>query len=69
MTALRTVEQELPVDAVSIVRLHGEACIDCGSTVGPLTPAGHIGTRTGNGDGTISWPVVTCPAHTEGEPC
>lgn len=29
-TAVPTVEIELPVDRVSIARLHGEACISCG---------------------------------------
>jgi len=61
MAALPVVELELPVDAISIVRLHGEACIGCGSAKGPLFPAGHVGTLDSEG-GPLSWPVVTC-AH------
>ena len=60
-TAVPTVEIELPVDRVSIARLHGEACISCGCTALPLMPNGHVGTR-GSEDGILSWPVVACPA-------
>jgi hypothetical protein len=58
MSALPVIEQ-LPVDAISIVRLHGLACITCGTASGPLLDAGHIGTRDSEG-GVLSWRVVTC---------
>jgi hypothetical protein len=52
----------LPVDDALLVRLHGEACITCGTTTGPLTPAGHV--YTGNADeGQLGWSVVACPEH------
>lgn len=44
-------------DSVSIARLHGQACLDCGTVAGRLHPAGvalHRGRR---------WPVVACDAH------
>ncbi|MEU4578908.1 hypothetical protein [Nonomuraea sp. NPDC023979] len=44
-------------DSVSIARLHGMACIDCGAVHGRLSPAGDVelyGRR---------WPVVACRAH------
>ena len=53
---------QLPVDLVSIVRLHGEACITCGTTTLPLIPNGHVRTG-GTDDGVLSWPVVACPDH------
>ena len=31
----------LPVDDQVLARLHGQACITCGSTASPLAPAGH----------------------------
>lgn len=59
------VDQVPPVDAISIARLHGEACIRCGSTQLPLLPAGQIaGTADGDSAG---WPVVACPDHQGGE--
>ena len=61
MVALPTVERELPVDATSIARLHGEACIECGATSGPLLPAGHVYTRSRAGR--LGWSVVACPEH------
>jgi hypothetical protein len=41
---------------VSIVRLHGEACFDCGSVTKPLRAAGHVLVR----GSTRVWQVVTC---------
>lgn len=61
-TAVPAAEIELPVDTVSIARLHGEACIRCGSTVPPLTPCGHMRT-VGTDNGVLSWPVVACAAE------
>lgn len=58
-------EIELPVDTVSIARLHGQACIKCGSTTPPLRPAGHVNTR--GSDGLIAWPVVACKPCLEDE--
>lgn len=58
-TAVPAVEIELPVDTVSIARLHGEACIRCGATALPLMPNGYIRTRGSEG-GVLSWPVVAC---------
>ena len=52
----------LPVDDALLVRLHGEACITCGTTTGPLVPAGHRYTRNGQG-GHLGWAVVACTAH------
>jgi hypothetical protein len=52
----------LPVDASTLLRLHGRACITCGTTTGPLTPAGHV--YTGNADdGRLGWAVTACPEH------
>jgi hypothetical protein len=59
---------ELPVDRVSIARLHGEACIKCGSTVLPLMPNGHVETRGSEG-GILSWPVVACAGCWGGPLC
>jgi hypothetical protein len=58
MVALPVVESELPVDATNIARLHGEACIECGSMSGPLLPAGHVYTRSCAGR--LGWAVVVC---------
>lgn len=52
----------LPVDDTVFVRLHALACFSCGSTTGPLTPAGHVYTGDGDG-GRYGWPVVACPKH------
>ncbi|MFC1416391.1 hypothetical protein [Streptacidiphilus cavernicola] len=54
----------LPVDGQLLARLRGVACITCGSTDGPLAPAGHRYTTTCLG-GRLGWAVVACPAHTE----
>lgn len=41
---------------VSIVRLHGEACFNCGAVSKTLRAAGHVTVR-----GSIrAWPIVTC---------
>lgn len=58
-------EIELPVDTLSIARLHGHACIVCGTTTPPLRAAGHVNTR--GSDGLIAWPVVACKEHHEDE--
>lgn len=50
-------------DAISPVRLHGEACIHCGTTEGPLTPAGHR--YTASGQIQLGWAVVACSEHAE----
>ena len=52
----------LPVDDALLVRLHGEACITCGTTTGPLTPAGHVYTRVVD-EGQLGWAVTACPEH------
>ena len=52
----------LPVDDDLFVRLHGAACFTCGTTQGPLTPAGHAHTRD-SADGRLGWPVVACAEH------
>lgn len=65
MTVLPEVVVELPVDSVSIVRLHGQACIECGATAGPLVAAGYVYTRSCNG-GRLGWAVVACPEHQAG---
>lgn len=50
--------------AVSIVRLHGEACFTCGAVHAKLTPAGTVTTIV---DGTDhEWPIVACPDHVNG---
>jgi hypothetical protein len=52
----------LPVDDQILERLHGDACITCGTTTGLLTPAGHV--YTGNpDDGQLGWAVTACPEH------
>jgi hypothetical protein len=57
----------LPVDDQVLVRLHVLACFSCGTTTGPLTPAGHV--YTGDGDGArYGWPVVACTRHAVDEP-
>lgn len=57
----------LPVDDQVLVRLHALACFSCGTTVGPLLPAGHVYTGDGDG-GRYGWPVVACPEHVVDEP-
>ena len=41
---------------VSIVRLHGEACFDCGAVSKTLRAAGHVAVR---GSARV-WQIVTC---------
>ncbi|EST24407.1 hypothetical protein [Streptomyces roseochromogenus] len=41
---------------VSIVRLHGEACFDCGAVNKTLREAGHVVVR----GSTRVWQIVTC---------
>ncbi|MFC1416383.1 hypothetical protein [Streptacidiphilus cavernicola] len=54
----------LPVDDALLVRLHGTACITCGTTTGPLYGAGHVYTAVAAGqDGCLGWAVVACPEH------
>ncbi len=52
----------LPVDDQVLARLHGQACITCGSTASPLAPAGHRYTNTVR-DGRLGWAVVACTEH------
>ena len=50
-------------------RLHGTACVRCGSTT-DLRDAGHAYTRSGE-KGRLGWPVRACPkcpARYEGSP-
>ncbi|MFC1404860.1 MULTISPECIES: hypothetical protein [Streptacidiphilus] len=57
----------LPVDDNTLTRLHALACFFCGTTTGPLVPAGHV--YTGDGDGArYGWPVVACPEHVADQP-
>ncbi|MFC1429534.1 hypothetical protein ACEZDB_02550 [Streptacidiphilus sp. N1-3] len=49
----------LPVDDDLFVRLHGTACIICGTTQGPLNPAGHAYTGD-SATGRLGWSVVAC---------
>ncbi|GAB2800266.1 hypothetical protein GCM10027091_35080 [Streptomyces daliensis] len=46
---------------ISIARLHGEACIDCGAVHQRLFPAGTLRTMTERG--ARVWSVVTCTLH------
>ena len=52
----------LPVDDVTLGRLHALACFSCGTATGSLVPAGHVYTGDGDG-GRYGWPVVACPEH------
>jgi hypothetical protein len=54
----------LPVDRRTMARLHGHACVTCGATDAPLTPAGYAHTIAGDG-GLLGWPVRACPHHKE----
>lgn len=49
-------EQTVLDGPVSIVRLHGEACFDCGAVDKTLRAAGHVVVR----GGTRVWQIVTC---------
>jgi len=46
---------------VSIARLHGRACWDCGAVAKDLTPAGTA-TLAGSDR---EWPIVTCGCRTQ----
>ena len=46
---------------VSIARLHGEACIDCGAVNTKLYPAGEVSTVVEGGRQV--WQVVACVDH------
>lgn len=61
MAALPVVDRELPVDSISIARLHGEACIVCGTASTPLMSAGHVYTLSRGAR--LGWAVVACPDH------
>lgn len=49
---------------VSIVRLHGEACFDCGAVHKTLHSAGHV-VLSG---GTRVWEIFTCGCRNNGAP-
>ncbi|QMU78877.1 hypothetical protein GXW83_27425 [Streptacidiphilus sp. PB12-B1b] len=51
----------MPVDLATLARLQGRACITCGSTEYPLTPAGHV--ETTSCGAVLPWAVVACPDH------
>ncbi|MGH3341348.1 MAG: hypothetical protein ACRDPK_00385 [Carbonactinosporaceae bacterium] len=61
---ITALDRALPVDAETMRRLRGEACIYCGATE-RLAPAGHRYTIASEG-GRLGWPVLACPEH-EGE--
>jgi hypothetical protein len=48
-------------EQISIARLHGEACYDCGAVHGLLVPAGTVTTPVEGGE--REWPIVACPEH------
>jgi hypothetical protein len=48
--------------SVSIVRLHGEACFDCGAVTKPLRAAGQVMVR---GCSRV-WNIRTCGCRREG---
>jgi hypothetical protein len=52
----------LLVPAELLLRLHGLACIRCGSVTGRFAPAGHAYTITEDG-GRLGWAVVACAHH------
>lgn len=47
---------------VSIVRLHGEACFDCGAVHKTLRAAGHVVVR----GSTRVWEIFTCGCRSKG---
>lgn len=49
------------VGRVSVVRLHGEACFDCGAVNKTLRAAGNVVVR---GSGRV-WQIVTCGCRRE----
>ena len=60
MAETRTSTLFLPVDEKTLARLHGKACIHCGTTTDELTPAGHVTTRSCAG-ARLGWAVGVCP--------
>ncbi|MFC5910235.1 hypothetical protein [Streptacidiphilus monticola] len=48
-------------------QLHAEACIDCGTTEGPLTPVGHVFTPGRERGSQLGWAVVACRRCAGGE--
>lgn len=60
MADTRTSTLALPVDESILARLHGKACITCGTTVGDLVPAGHVTTHSHAG-ARLGWAVGACP--------
>jgi hypothetical protein len=46
---------------VSIARLHGRACWDCGAVAKDLKPAGTVTLA----DGDREWPIVSCGCRTQ----
>lgn len=50
------------VTTVSVVRLHGHACWDCGAVEAPLVPVGEA-VVTGF---TETWPIVKCAPCVQG---
>lgn len=55
----------LPVDESTLARLHGKACITCGTTTSDLTPAGHVTTRSRAG-ARLGWAVGSCATCSTG---
>ncbi|MEW2250375.1 hypothetical protein AB0907_23900 [Streptomyces sp. NPDC006975] len=49
---------------VSIARLHGEACFDCGAVNKTLRAAGHVVLR----DSSRVWQIVTCGCRAKDSP-
>jgi hypothetical protein len=54
---------ETLADDISPARLHGEACIVCGTTEPPLHPAGHVYTPSAEGGAPLGWAIVACESH------
>jgi len=66
VTENSTPEDSLHVQDVSPARLHGEACIDCGTADQPLFRAGRL-TLPGVGDIVHDYDTVACAAHRRAE--
>ncbi|PBC80093.1 hypothetical protein BX265_5017 [Streptomyces sp. TLI_235] len=47
-------------EAISPARLHGEACIHCGSAEPPLVPDGHVYTESAEPGAPLGWAIVAC---------
>lgn len=52
--------------AVDSEQLNGRACVQCGSRLDGLLPAGCVYTSSSDG-GRLPWPVKACPHHTREE--